>query len=103
MLTAMMADVQVEDDGTRAVVRVTGEIDIATSPLLEDAVAQLTAPDVVLDLEGVTFMGSSGLASLLRAARRADGLGGSLRLRVSKQVRDLLEMTRLTSRFTIED
>jgi anti-sigma B factor antagonist len=98
----MTADVMVEEDGRTAVVVVTGEIDIATSPALDDAVAALTTPDIVLDLRGVTFMGSSGLASLLRADRHAQGLGGTLVVRISQQVKDLLEMTQLSSRFTIE-
>jgi anti-anti-sigma factor len=98
----MTADVMVEDDGRTAVVVVTGEIDIATSPALDDAVAALATPDIVLDLRGVTFMGSSGLASLLRADRHAKGLGGTLVVRTSQQVKDLLEMTQLSSRFTIE-
>jgi anti-sigma B factor antagonist len=98
------AGVHVFDDGARAVVRVTGEIDIATTPELDDAVDALTTPAIVLDLTGVTFMGSSGLASLLRAAKRAAELGGSLELQTpSRSVRDLLAMTHLTDRFTITE
>ena len=100
---AVTAGVHVEDDGARAVVRVSGEIDIATTPDVDDAVARITTPHIVLDLSEVSFMGSSGLASLLRASRRAEELGGSLVLRApSRAVRDLLEMTHLTDRFTIE-
>ena len=99
----MAEGVHVVEDGSSAIVVVTGEIDIATSPRVDEAVAQLTTPEIVLDLRGVSFMGSSGLASMLRAARHAESLGGALRVRPSKQVRDLLEMTRLTERFEIED
>jgi anti-anti-sigma factor len=99
----MAGAIEVDDDGTCAVVFVRGEIDMATSPQVDDAVATLSTPAIVLDLAGVTFMGSSGLASLLRAQRRATDLGGSLVLRSpSRQVRDVLEMTRLVERFTIE-
>jgi anti-sigma B factor antagonist len=98
------AGVHVEDDGARAIVHVRGEIDIATTPAVDEAVAGVSAPLIVIDLSGVTFMGSSGLASLLRASRRAADLGGSLTLRApSRPVRDLLEMTHLTERFEIED
>jgi anti-sigma B factor antagonist len=104
MLTPVTAGVHVEVDDARAIVRVSGEIDIATTPEVDEAVARLTTPDIVLDLSEVTFMGSSGLASLLRASRRATELGGSLVLRQpSRAVRDLLEMTHLTDRFTIAD
>jgi len=96
------ADVQVHHDGPRAIVAVRGEIDIATSPALDDAVAGISSGDIVIDLAGVTFMGSSGLASLLRAARRAEEIGGALSLRApSKAVCDLLTMTHLVERFTI--
>lgn len=100
----MTAAIQLQDDGTRAVIAVDGEIDLATSPDLDSLIAGLTTAEIVLQLAGVTFMGSSGLASLLRASRKAEELGGQLVIRApSRQVRDLLEMTRLTDRFTIED
>lgn len=102
--TVAAAQVRVEERDGGAVVHVSGEIDIATTPDLDDAVDRITAPTIVLDLAEVTFMGSSGLASLLRASRHATELGGSLELRApSRPVRDLLEMTHLTDRFTITD
>jgi anti-sigma B factor antagonist len=55
------------------VVRVTGELDLYTSPDLEEALASLVvdgATDVVVDLTEVPFLDSSGLAVLLTAARR---------------------------------
>lgn len=63
-----------EQQGDAAYLRVSGEIDIATAPLLDD---QLRAAQsngytgVVIDLEHVTFMDVSGLRSLLRAAEQA--------------------------------
>lgn len=99
----MAADVQVSDDGSRAEVVVVGELDIATCPALDEVVAKVTAPELVIDLSGVAFMGSSGLASLLKASRRAERLGGRLVLRAPSQaVLDLLDMTRLRDRFTVD-
>ena len=99
-----MADgVEVVDEGGRAVVVVRGEVDVATCPALDDAVAAIETPDIVLDLTDVTFMASSGLASLLRADRRANELGGRLKLRTpSRAVVDVLQMTHLDDRFAIE-
>ena len=100
----MSADIRVSEEGARAVVVVSGELDIATCPELDDVIARVSAAEIVLDLAGVTFMGSSGLASLMKATRRAESLGGSLVLRApSPAVVDLLEMTRLRDRFTIDD
>jgi anti-anti-sigma factor len=57
---------------------------------------------LVIDLAEVTFMGSSGLASLLRAQRLLTESSATLELREPSQtVRDLLAMTHLTDRFTI--
>ena len=98
--------VVVEQDGPRSRIAVRGEVDIATCPGLDGTVAGLVKGgiDVLeIDLSGVTFMGSSGLASLLRAQRLAVENGGGVRLlRPSQVVRDLLEMTRLTDRFEID-
>ena len=98
--------VVVEQDGPRARVAVRGEVDIATCPGLDETIVELVSGgiDVLeIDLAGVTFMGSSGLASLLRAQRLAVENGGGVRLlHPSQVVRDLLEMTRLTDRFVIE-
>lgn len=101
-------DVVVVEQGTpRARVRVGGEVDIATCPLLDETIARLCDEEVDvldIDLAGVTFMGSSGLASLLRAQRLAQAAGGRVRLvRPSGVVRDLLEMTRLLDRFEVDD
>jgi anti-sigma B factor antagonist len=52
---------------------VAGEIDTLTAPALERGLEQLLDEpgQVVVDLTGVTFLASSGLAVLIRAARRA--------------------------------
>jgi anti-sigma B factor antagonist len=98
--------VVVEQAAPRARVRVEGEVDIATCPHLDQTIAAICADGVdvlEIDLSGVTFMGSSGLASMLRAQRLAlEGGGGVRLLRPSQVVRDLLEMTRLLERFEVE-
>jgi len=94
----------ISDDGTRAVLVVHGEVDVVSCPALDGAVAAVTSPEIVLDLADVTFMASSGLASLLRADRQARELGGRLLLRAPSQaVVDLLQMTHLLDRFSFED
>jgi anti-sigma B factor antagonist len=60
-----------------------GEVDTLTAPRLEAAVDELlgTGADVlVADLTGVTFLASSGLAVLIRAAHLASSDGRRLRL-----------------------
>lgn len=50
--------------------RLRGELDAATAVELRSHVAASSSPEVHLDLGGVTFMDSSGLAAVLEARRR---------------------------------
>ncbi|MCG8916594.1 STAS domain-containing protein [Actinokineospora sp. PR83] len=69
----------VERGGGRVVVRVSGEIDMATAPVLAEALDRaFTGGDrarVVVDLTGVSFFASSGLALLARTSARARDTG----------------------------
>lgn len=47
---------------------------------LEEAIATLLPRNLTLDLSGVTFMDSSGIAVLLRVQRQMSHLGGTLRV-----------------------
>lgn len=73
--------------GNDCVVTVSGEVDIYTSPQLKTV---LTGPDaqgcarIILDLDGVGFIDSSGLGVLVGALRRAREAGTDLLL-VSSQ------------------
>jgi anti-anti-sigma factor len=75
--------VSVEDDGT-VVLRVVGELDLATISVLRDALTSL--PDigqqrVVLDVTELEFMSAAGIRVALEAQRRLSGRGGQLVLR----------------------
>ena len=70
-------------DGFGAV-RFSGEMDMATSPALVEAVAGLDLPEadrVVVDLSECTFIDSSGIHALLRAGFIAQERGTTLVLR----------------------
>ena len=61
-------------DAPVATLEVTGEIDIATTPPLREAIRRLLAErtgPMLVDLGGVTFMDSTGLAVLLDLRRDA--------------------------------
>jgi anti-sigma B factor antagonist len=60
-----------EAGATRLVLR--GELDLATAPRLEHALAE-AGEGVLLDLRGLTFMDSTGVRALLEAAERGGGL-----------------------------
>lgn len=75
-------DVRVEETPEGAVVvHVSGELDLATTPALEDALTRL--PDgshVVIDLGACSFLDSSGVRLLAMAARRVEETNGRLDL-----------------------
>ena len=53
-------------------------------------------PKMIVDLEKVEFMDSSGLGMLLTCLRKATALGGDLRLcNLQRPVRSLLELIRM--------
>lgn len=90
-----------------AVLEVEGEIDTLTAPALEDAVAELLAGNestLVVDLSGVRFLASSGLAVLIAAAHRAEDRGRRLCLVVTtRAVRRPLEITGTVHLFALYD
>lgn len=65
-----------------AVVAVSGEIDMLTAPQLRaDVLRHLDAGGtLVLDLSGVSFLGSAGLAVLVEASQHSKRRGGDFRV-----------------------
>ena len=69
--------------GDACVVTIAGEVDIYTSPALKNALAAATADGctlLVVDLDRVGFIDSSGLGVLVGALRRAREAGGDMRV-----------------------
>lgn len=87
------------------VLSVLGEIDLVTVPGLEAAIAEhvAAAPCLVLDLSGVTFFGSLGLAALMRGMTLAEERGTRLMLVVGARVRRTMELTRTMELFTVHN
>ena len=95
-----------EQDG-QTVVRLEGEVDVYTSPRLDDCLQSLIEAgqrSVVIDLTDVTFIDSSGLAVLIKAHTRMGEEGGGLAIASpSETAFRLFELTGLTAVFTIVD
>ena len=77
-------------------IALSGEIDhqVARNMMdaITDAVAERLPARLVLDLSGVTFMDSSGIAVLLKALRQMGHTGGSLRVtNIPAQARRVLD------------
>ena len=62
-------------------VRVSGDLDVATSPRFKetlDAVLDTGSQTVLLDLEGVDFLDSTGISAIVVARRSLEERGASL-------------------------
>jgi anti-sigma B factor antagonist len=96
--------IDVQREGDDAVVHLAGELDISTSPDLQDALADLTDRPrrVVVDLSDLEFIDSTGLAALLGAHKALNEQGGTLELRhPNKMVVGLVQITGLDDVFEI--
>jgi anti-sigma B factor antagonist len=97
-------NIESSDREDARVLQVSGEIDILGAPALHSAVMPaLEAVElVVLDLSGVSFLGSSGLAVLVEARERAQRCDHKLRLVCTTRiVLRALEATGLRELFVI--
>ena len=81
------------------IVRPRGRLDMQSAQGLRQELGQLAAagqPRLVLDLEGVGFMDSSGLGAIISGLKAARQTGGDLRIaRANEQVRLVLQLTSL--------
>jgi len=97
--------VEAEQRGESVILRPTGEIDLARSPLLRTAIgrAQKSHPArLVVDLRDVPYMDSSGVATLVEAMQVARRQSGSLVLcGMQDRVRSIFEIARLDTVFQI--
>jgi anti-sigma B factor antagonist len=83
-------------DADEVVVGVSGEVDLATAPQLEECLLAHADRNVTVDLAGVSFLDSCGLNALVVARNRLHERGYELRT-VNEQdhVRRVLELTGL--------
>lgn len=87
---------RVESPGGICVVRVGGEVDIATAPQLQavfDEVLEASPDSVLVELDDVTFLDSSGIRALVIAKRRLSEVGASFVIDgMSEAVKHVLEI-----------
>jgi anti-sigma B factor antagonist len=92
---------------SKAIVFVWGEVDCATAPRLAATLADMTEQgrlNLVVDLSGVYFMDSTGLAVLAVAHKRLQHAGGGLVLAgPTPVVRRSLEITGLDKMMSVTD
>ncbi len=83
-----------------------GELDMATTPVLDQALTSALsngATDLVVDLSCLTFMDSTGISMLLSAVQRSDQAGKAFRVRSpNRPVRKALRLTGIDRILSIE-
>ena len=95
---ALEVEARPADNGV-TVLAPTGRLDVAGAPALKEAIGKVVRngpPKVVIDMEGVSFVDSTGLGSVIAALKQIRKSQGELRLAApNQQVRVVLELTTL--------
>lgn len=93
------------DTGGWTVLTATGEIDVAAAPGLREQLVDLIeggTVELVVDLDGVDFIDSTGLGVLVGAVRRARAAEGDVRLVcTNSRLLKVFDVTGLDEVFTI--
>lgn len=88
--------------GSHNVVVVKGEVDLASAPEVDKALAKFKSQEVFVDLRKVEFMDSAGLRVLLAHQTRMGEKGGTMRLLLADgPVLRLLELAGVRDTFSI--
>ena len=89
-------EMQYKADNRQLTIKLNGELDHHAARDLMDSIDRLLEQNLpvktFLDLEGLTFMDSSGIAVVMRAKRRMDTLSGHLAvINIPRQAARVLE------------
>lgn len=93
----MELEIQTERQPQQCEVTLVGEVDVYTAPRLKEQLVMLIedgCTKVVVDLEGVSFIDSSGLGVLVGALRRARERDGAVRIVCTRE--NILKIFRIT-------
>lgn len=96
---------QIRREGDTIVVALQGEIDMHHTPAVHSALADAYRKKparLVVNLENVTYMDSSGIGALVEALRKVKAYNGKLVLcGLNERVHSVFEITRLDQFFTV--
>ena len=103
----MDLDLDVTEKNGVAVLAVKGEVDVYTAPRLREKLVELVTQGkhrIVVDLEGVEFLDSTGLGVLVGGLKRVRSHNGDLGLVCTQhRILKVFEITGLTKVFSIHD
>jgi anti-sigma B factor antagonist len=102
-----MIQVKREKVDQAAVVSISGSVDIYSSPQLRGELKvalDSKTPRVIVDMGGVSFVDSSGLATLIEALQKVQGYAGKLLLcNLSAKVLGVFQLANLDHIFQIRE
>jgi anti-sigma B factor antagonist len=101
--SVVRSDFRVEVDHDAAVLRLHGELDVASCALLQSELDQLSAAElIIVDLTDLEFIDSSGIGVLVRVNHQMHEDGRRFALvKGSGQVASMLELTGLADRLAV--
>jgi anti-sigma B factor antagonist len=98
-------EVTTRQEGGFTIVAVSGEVDLYSSPRMREAILAGVSrknPRVIVDLTKVSYMDSSGIATLVEALQLTRKHSGRLVVAgLSERVREVFELARLESVFEL--
>ena len=101
----MDLSLETRHEGGHTIIEVGGEIDVYTAPKLRDKITELVADgvyDIIVDMEAVEFLDSTGLGVLVGGLKRVRAHEGSLRLVCNQErILKIFRITGLTKVFPI--
>lgn len=104
-MESIRLETEVKESGGIKVLNLAGEVDVYTAPRFKEAVNAIIDSGqrhLVVNMERVTYMDSSGFGTLLSATKRLKPVGGTVNLvKCSGSIDRILRITRLDAVFRI--
>ena len=101
----MNLEVKTEAIGNVRILRIRGEVDLYSSPEVRKAIMTLTqqkSPIVLIDMARVSYMDSSGIATLVEGLQQTSKYKGKFAvINLRSTVREVFELSRLDKVFDI--
>lgn len=98
-------EIKTRSAGDVTIFELAGRFDNYSTPAIAeqlDRMVQVDSPKIIVDLSGVTFVDSTGLATLVQGMKRSRQQGGDLLLcGLQRSVFMIFELTRLDKAFYI--
>lgn len=99
-----MLDITKKSEDNAITLTLSGRLDTDTAPMLDDELADLPEgiTNLVLDMDDLEYVASSGLRVLLMAAKKMRTRGGDCTMvKVPELIMEVFDMTGLTDVFTV--